>query len=142
MAKEKTKITINGREYTILSNEGGEYVSRVAYHLNKKIKETERAAVGLSTADLLTLTSLNLTDELFKANQALKKAQDEVKLMQDTLKKAEIQARIAAKDKGTASSAIEAELRRLREQCRRLEEENGELKKGRVTSFNKNISVR
>ena len=62
MAKEKTTITVAGREYTILSEEGGEYVNRVAYDLNQKIAALNAENVGLSTVTLLALTALNLTD--------------------------------------------------------------------------------
>jgi len=142
MNKEKTKVTINGREFTILSAQGEEYVNRVAYDLDKRLKATGYGTVGISTRDVYTLTALNLIDELLQAKEALRKAQDEVKLLQEALKTAQIRSNIAAKDRSGAGVAIENELKRLREQCRRLDEENRELKKARVTSINKNVSAR
>ena len=141
MAKEKTTITVAGREYTILSEEGGEYVSRVAYDLNQKIAALNAENVGLSTVTLLALTALNLTDELFKAREALEASRQELEEIKEALHKAEIQNRIAAKEQA-GGAAIGNELKRLREQVRRLETENQELKRSKVTSIHQNARTR
>ncbi|MBC8539106.1 cell division protein ZapA [Christensenellaceae bacterium NSJ-63] len=141
MAKEKTTITVAGREYTILSEEGGEYVNRVAYDLNQKIAALNAENVGLSTVTLLALTALNLTDELFKAREALEASRQELEEIREALHKAEIQNRIAAKEQA-GGVAIGNELKRLREQVRRLETENQELKRSKVTSIHQNARTR
>lgn len=102
MAKEKTTITVAGREYTILSEEGGEYVNRVAYDLNQKIAALNAENVGLSTVTLLALTALNLTDELFKAREALEASRQELEEIREALHKAEIQNRLPPKNRRAA----------------------------------------
>ena len=135
MAKNKTVLTILGKEYTILSEEDGQYVTRVGYYLNERLNELNQEYVGLSTVMVTTLAALNITDDFLKAQDSLQTARKELKKLQEALRNAQIESRLKSN-----TSSVEAEMKRLEERCKRLERENHELKhSGRVSTFNQNV---
>lgn len=121
------KITVNiaGKEYRIVSDESGEYVNQLAYTLNQQIAETAKSYVGVGNASITTLVALNLTDELQKNRAMLQDLEEQVRQMQEALRKAEIELSMK-----TASQPETMEMRRLQELCQKLEEENRQLKQG------------
>ena len=141
MEKVKTIVNINGRDYTVVSTEGDLYVNRIAFDLDQRLKATSKVCSSTSVADLYTLTSLNILDELSSTQKELSQLKDEKAELAEELKKAQISNTIAAKEKETTDAAMEYEIKRLRDQCRKLEEENRELKAKRVTSINKTIGL-
>ena len=66
MAKNKTVVRVGGREYTMVSEESPEYIQRVAAYVDRKMEEINVAS-KLSNVMLAVLASLNITDELLKA---------------------------------------------------------------------------
>ena len=66
MAKNRTEIRIAGREYVMISEESPEYIHRVAAYVNRRMDEINVAG-KLSNVQLSVLTSLNIADELLKA---------------------------------------------------------------------------
>lgn len=68
MAEEgKTSVKIQGKEYRISSKEKEEYIQKIAYYIDRKIKQIETANPHLDTSRVAILTALNIADELFKA---------------------------------------------------------------------------
>lgn len=75
----RVTITLAGKEYTILAEEQGDYVRKVAKHTDAKISELV-AGGSLSVMDAAVLTAMNMTDEYFKiteANENLRKQMKE-----------------------------------------------------------------
>ena len=66
MEKQKTTVSVGGKEYTIVSSDSPEHMMRVAAYADRKLRES--AAVSrLPLAQAGALTALNLADELMKA---------------------------------------------------------------------------
>ncbi len=108
MAEIKTNIVISGREYTIVSAEDGEYVNRVAYELNRRVKETNTRYVGLTTVTATDLTALNLTDELLKAKEALFEAQKQLRELSERLRQLEIELNLSLEKSENMGKSEEA----------------------------------
>lgn len=73
---EKNKLTvhINGKEYTITSEESREYMLGVADLVDQKMKQVIREAPGLNTSMTAVLAALNVADEYVR----LKRSDDEL----------------------------------------------------------------
>ncbi len=71
--KNKVQVTIDGRTFSIMGTESEEYLQKVAAYIDEKMKELKRSGAqgSLSPVTLYFLTSLNIADELFKANDEL-----------------------------------------------------------------------
>ena len=66
MEKQKETVRVAGRNYTLVSTDGPEYMKRVAEMVDRRLKETEYAT-GLPENQVMALTCFNLADELLKA---------------------------------------------------------------------------
>lgn len=121
----KTTIVIAGREYSIISDESGEYVNQIAYELNRRVDEITGQYVGLATNTATVLAALNLTDELTKAKQMLERAQEEISEIKDKLRQTEIALNLSAEK---AQAQDTASRQSMKEQLAKLEEENNRLR--------------
>ncbi len=65
--KKPYSINILGIELTVMSDDEQEYVDRVASFVENKLKATMGDAHISDTSILSILTSMNIADELFKA---------------------------------------------------------------------------
>ena len=66
MEKQKTTVRVAGREYVLLSADSPEYISRVASYVDRRITETA-FATRMNKESVAVLVSLNMADELMKA---------------------------------------------------------------------------
>ncbi|WP_300379285.1 cell division protein ZapA [Clostridium sp.] len=64
----RVTIKINGVEYNLKGRENEEYLVKVANYVDSKVKDIQNASKGLSSTAIATLASLNISDELFKAD--------------------------------------------------------------------------
>lgn len=71
MEKTKTVVSIAGKEYTICGTDSAEYIHRVALKVNSKYEQLKKANPDLNNVQLAMLTSLNLADDLTKAQDEL-----------------------------------------------------------------------
>jgi Uncharacterized protein conserved in bacteria len=67
MEKQKTILTVGGKDYTIVSEDAVEHVKRVGIYVDRKLSEIEKAT-KLPTNMAAVLTALNIADELLKAH--------------------------------------------------------------------------
>lgn len=68
--KKKYSISINGRTYPILTDESEEYVNKVEYYLNTRIRNSKtRTGMHLPDSTTLAMLSIGITDELFKTQK-------------------------------------------------------------------------
>ena len=80
MQKTRTTVKIAGKEYTITSYDDETYVQRVAAYVDRRMEELN-AAAKLPSAQLAVLTAINVTDDMLKA-------QDEIRRLRAELAKA------------------------------------------------------
>lgn len=66
MEKQRITVRVAGKEYTLVSSDGAEHLSRVAAYVDRQITETQFAA-RTSKENAAVLAALNLADELMKA---------------------------------------------------------------------------
>ncbi len=67
--RNKITVSIAGQEYTIVAEEGEEYVKRCAALLDRQVREV-MAGTHLGRSDAAILTAMNLTDQLLKEQEA------------------------------------------------------------------------
>jgi len=60
------RIRLFGRDYTVKGHGNRKYVEKLSEFINEKAEEIERRARVVSTLDLVILTLLNVSDELFQ----------------------------------------------------------------------------
>lgn len=72
--KEKTqlKVTILGTSLMVQSDEDAEHLQSVLKFFEKKVDEVKRKLPGTEPVKLAIIAGLNLVDELFKTQAALK----------------------------------------------------------------------
>ena len=66
MEKTRVKISIAGKDYSIVSGVDQEYIKKVADYLNSKMKEITDAYPNIPDIKVAVLAALNITDELFQ----------------------------------------------------------------------------
>lgn len=120
MAETRTRISICGKEYNIVSTDSKEHVHRVAMRLEDEMKTLSEEYANISTLMLTTLAALNITDQLVKTGDSVKKTNDEVESLREMLR--ELQIRKQVVDQPVSDE------RALRERIRQLEYENARLK--------------
>lgn len=63
----KIKITISGKEYTIVGTESEEYIQKVGLYVDKKIRQVEEMGSNkLSTVMIHALGAINIADDFYK----------------------------------------------------------------------------
>ncbi len=69
---EKTCVTVRiyGNDYSFTGVESEEYIQRVCYNVDKKMRDFRAMDAKLNETKLAILTAVNISDELFK-NKAL-----------------------------------------------------------------------
>lgn len=66
MDKQKTTVRVAGKEYTLVSSDSPEHLGRVAAYVDRRITETA-FATRMNKENVAVLVSLNMADELMKA---------------------------------------------------------------------------
>ena len=85
-AKNKARVIIGGREYSIISDEKTDYIQKIAIELDSRIKELKDAYFSLSALDVSTLAALNIMDDYTHAAEELKNIQEEVEGLRRALR--------------------------------------------------------
>ena len=65
-APESVRVRLFGREYSIRGHGDKQYVQELADFINGRAEEIESRTSAVSTLDLVVLTVLNVTDEMFR----------------------------------------------------------------------------
>lgn len=102
--KNKVAVKIAGKEYVLVGVESDEYIQKVGLYIDRKMNEVMRVNSRLSTSMAAVLTSINVADDFFKAHENELQLKKELKYCQE-------------------------ELVRLRDESKRLSEENAALNK-------------
>lgn len=76
--ENRISITICGENYTFVSEESTEYMEKVGHHVSEKMHEIlNNSRVGRT--DAAVLAAANITDELYKAQQASEQLRGQIK---------------------------------------------------------------
>lgn len=83
--KNKLTVILNGREYTLVSEQTAEYMQKVALCVDRKMQEVSSMASSqkLSTAMLAMLTSLNLAEDYINTRDDLDKTTEQKMVFED-----------------------------------------------------------
>lgn len=84
MQKTRTTVKIAGKEYTITSYDDETYVQRVAAYVDRRMEELN-AAAKLPSAQLAVLTAINVTDDMLKAHDEIRRLRAELAAARDEL---------------------------------------------------------
>ena len=68
MENNKVSVTINGRMYTLVSEETMEYMRELSDYVNQNVQKVKDKNPALMGERPIVLAALNICDELFKAN--------------------------------------------------------------------------
>ena len=68
MENNKVSVTINGRMYTLVSDETIEYMRELSDYVNVNVQKVKDKNPALMGERPIVLAALNICDELFKAN--------------------------------------------------------------------------
>ena len=82
------KVQLFGREYSILGHGNRKYIEDLVDFINAKARRIEKSGKVVSTLDVVILTLLNVTDELFQCNQAREQTIKELEEKTERLRKA------------------------------------------------------
>ncbi len=64
-------MTLFGREYSVRGRGSGDYIEKLVEFINSRSEEIRRKSGVVTTVDLVILTLLNITDELFECRQSI-----------------------------------------------------------------------
>ena len=85
--KKKVTVKIKAKEYVINCVEEEEYVQKIAYYVDRKLKQIETANPLLSSDTTAILTAVNITDELLKAMEVIERLKKRIPAQDQELKK-------------------------------------------------------
>lgn len=77
MQKIRTTVKIAGKDYTISSYDDEAYVQRVATYVDRRMEELG-AATRLPSTQLAVLTAMNVTDDMLKAHDEIRRMRAEL----------------------------------------------------------------
>lgn len=63
--KKRFDIVVMGRQFSVLSDKGDEYVERIVQYVNERAREIGEASENATASDVAILVALNITEELF-----------------------------------------------------------------------------
>ncbi len=75
---QSTEVEIFGERYTLRGPDRPDYLRRVAEYVDGKFQEVAKGSPALVPAKVAVLASLNIADELFKQNEAVRRQEDEL----------------------------------------------------------------
>ncbi len=67
--KKRFDITVMGRNFSVLSDKGEEYVDRVVRYVNERAREIGESSENATASDIAILVALNIAEERFGAEE-------------------------------------------------------------------------
>ena len=112
MEKNRITITINNRDYTLVSADTKEHMEMVAEYIDKKIGEITFASGGnLTIQDTSILAAINVADDYFKSEETADNLRSQIKQYIDEASAASFK-----------NSQLETEIARLKAEIKALKE--------------------
>jgi cell division protein ZapA (FtsZ GTPase activity inhibitor) len=84
---EAVRVRLFGREYSVKGHGNKKYVEKLAEFIQERAEAIQRNASVVSTLDLVILTLLNITDEMFQDKQVKEQTIRELEEKADSLLK-------------------------------------------------------
>ena len=111
--KNRVKITIDGKNFTLVGEETEEHMREVAAYIDKKMTEVRQkaAVVALDASLAYVLTSINVADDYFKEKAYCSEL--EGRLIGMTARAKELSEKLAAKEAEQAGREWEQRLKDL-----------------------------
>lgn len=133
--KNRTYVSIGGREYGIVSGESTQYIQKIAIELDARICQLSDAYFSLTKLDVTTLAALNIMDDYMKTKEDLDRISSEIEGLRSALRDMRIKLSQNQGERQTSSdiSALQRENEILRN-------ENEALKKAKRTVDYKSIA--
>lgn len=125
--KNKIEVLIGGKVYTIVGEEGPEYMQRIARYIDLKMEELGQAESikRLSTSSMAVLTSINVADDYFKLLEELDNAHKQLTAYDENMKQRDT----INEENAERIHMLEAQLEEQRVKAEELQEELDTLKK-------------
>jgi cell division protein ZapA len=73
------EVKILGQRYKVRSDEGEEYIQRLADYVNEQLAEAQKGSRSVATHTVAVLAALNIADNLLKLQQQDRRLKKEVK---------------------------------------------------------------
>lgn len=118
--RNRLEVKIQGRFYTIVANETEEYIYKICSYVDKKLSEVSKMNPRLSTDMAAVLTSINLSDELYRTQSAEDNLRKQVLSYSDDVKKADERA-------ASLEKQVQALQKRVHELEDKLQDKQNEL---------------
>jgi len=87
--KPVVEVNILEQKLLVKSQEGEEYVKRVADYLNSKIEEVKKNSKAVSTLNVALLAAMNIVDDYFETKERLVKLEGRAKELSELIDKLE-----------------------------------------------------
>ena len=121
----RMQVTINGDRYVLKSKKNKEEMERVTDYVNRKIGEINRSDLRFNKTMQTTLAMMNMTDDLFLAQDELKETEEEKAGLEEEVRalqveNKELKERIHRQEE--ASIDREEDLKALRENLKASED--------------------
>ena len=135
--KNRVKITIEGKNFTLVGEETEEHMREVAAYIDKKMTEVRQkaAVVALDASLAYVLTSINVADDYFKEKAYC--AELEGRLLGMTARAKELSEKLAAKEAEIAAKEAEQAGREWEQRLKDLEDRLAFSEKAREAAENK-----
>ncbi len=135
-------VTINGVEYNLKGHEDGEYLKKVAEYVEEKTQEMATKNNKLSALGVLSLSALNIADELFKGNDEYNQLIDYYEKVKSELEKSKKEIEDLKALEGESVS-LKEKLDKITSEKEALEKNFNELKdkKKRLRKTEKNLRI-
>ena len=105
MEKNRVKVIINGRQYTVVSDEPQKYLENLEKYVSEKVDSIRQASQNIMGERPIVLAALNICDEYFKAleggnliasqaeknSEKMRKLQEENDKLNDMLEKSDFE---------------------------------------------------
>ena len=132
-----TEIMINKRKYRISGDSSPKDIQRYAKYVNDKIAELQKQGASGNQGDFMTLTAINIAEDLYRIKQDRDEALDVIlaknRELEDFNRSAasgeETAELFRLEDTGDDLAVFDAELERVRAEADKLREENRFLNK-------------
>ncbi len=137
--KNRTRISIDGKNFTLMGDESEAHMQRVAAYINGKMKEVRNTtAVVLDSSLAYVLTSINVANDYLKELERKdSKETEEASVEKYRMKIQELEAKLAAAEAADNSGSLVAYVRELEEKLAAIEaQQPTETQKEAVTQPN------
>jgi cell division protein ZapA len=75
--KNRVQVRIYGEDYTMKSEAAQDYMKRVAFYVDEKMRQVSQGNSRLGLNKLAVLTAVNLADELFRVRKELRELEEQ-----------------------------------------------------------------